>query len=638
MGDKPEDKNIKGFAGFESFSDDLTVEIPETADTAAPKNAESTEEKSKPKSTKSPQSGGYLKRKIRTFKYKAAENKSWWVIGGAALVFMLIAMNEKPHPRNTSYTPSTTSSYNTTIETETKPAAGTNNVLSYAELRYCFAEKVRMDAIEPAVNLYVQEEVDKFNALVSDYNIRCGQFRYRKNDYASAERYVENNRAAIVQEGLDRLKSWRPSAAPQSSNTQPSATNYSWYKPATIQGIYHRSTFTNCCINGKESQDAYNDLELLETADIIGGTNPLRGVKHIQIGIKSDQLLGISEGDKVTVECKSLWEGNTGHYALPVYCDASSVKSAKVASAPVGNDAQAILNQKVAAATGLVISRVDKFGNEQPTTGGYIADTKFLVKLNDKIVFDGEGAAYMNFKHIDKIKDENVVLLETNNGGNACPSESTLISVTAGNVNLVRPFGNCSEPEISYPAKNQIKYTFFSEYGERLVATYKNQQLAESKIKLPLHHDAEGDKGGAYYLLKYLKENDVEKVLLDSNLNPALKIMMGDDFEKLKPRLMVFSPAGIKDDFIIMSGCLPHSCGSDGGFLAIALDGSAIYVAVLESIYITQTKTSTSYIRAYSSAPAISSTPPAAMNEWLAEFKNVRANWTYASNQQSNEN
>ena len=632
MGDKPEDKNKKGFAGFESFSDDLTVEIPETADSAAPKKAKSAEEKPKPKSQKSPQSGSYLKRKIRAFKYKAAENKSWWVIGGAVVVFVLVSMNTKPHQRTTSsYTPSTTSSYNTATETESKPAVGTNNVLGYAELRYCFAEKVRMDAIQPAVNLYAQEEVDKFNALVSDYNIRCGQFQYRKNNYTSAERYVENNRAAIAQEGLNRLKSWRgvtppittPSAELPAGFTldKPQGTPDSnlekkfWYKPTKLEGVYHKKTFMNCCFQGLERKDNYNDLQLSNPVDVIpaaGDTTAKQlAVTNIQISYSKNMMNGVKDGDKISVKCKTLWEGNTGHYALPVYCDAESVEKYKA-------DPQAELDSNIAKKTGLLLARIDAKGNPIPLTGGYEPDSKFLLMLNGKKVLEDGGSVYMHFAYHKKIKNEDVVLLATSSGGNMCPVEHKLISISNGAVTkIIDDLGSCSSPEITTPTDEEIKFTFWRDYGARLVVVYKDHQLTKTELKLPLHQDADEQGTGFRYLLKYTKENDLENVLLDAKLQPQLKAIMGDDFNTLKDNLGVFTPPFIDNEFLVIQGALPHSFTIAEGYLAVGLDSSEIFSAVLISETNPITKKFVSYVKAYK--PTYNSTLPASMTTWLKE-------------------
>jgi hypothetical protein len=89
--------------------------------------------------------------------------------------------------------------------TEQRPPVGTNRVHSTAELRYCLAESIRLDGADPMVDTRVGAEVDRFNAMVSDYNSRCGAFRYRPDDLGRARREVEAHRAALLADGRERF-------------------------------------------------------------------------------------------------------------------------------------------------------------------------------------------------------------------------------------------------------------------------------------------------------------------------------------------------------------------------------------------------------------------------------------------------
>lgn len=89
--------------------------------------------------------------------------------------------------------------------TEERPPIGTNNVLNYAQLRYCLAEDIRIGAAQTVVNNYIESDVDRFNAMVADYNSRCGQFRYRRGSLESARSDVERLRLTLQAEGRRRL-------------------------------------------------------------------------------------------------------------------------------------------------------------------------------------------------------------------------------------------------------------------------------------------------------------------------------------------------------------------------------------------------------------------------------------------------
>jgi Putative peptidoglycan binding domain len=89
--------------------------------------------------------------------------------------------------------------------TESKPPVGTSNALSAAQIRYCLAEDIRLEAARPFVDSYTNSDVDRFDAMVSDYNSRCGEFRYRSSALASARSDVESYRSLLQTEGRNRF-------------------------------------------------------------------------------------------------------------------------------------------------------------------------------------------------------------------------------------------------------------------------------------------------------------------------------------------------------------------------------------------------------------------------------------------------
>lgn len=89
--------------------------------------------------------------------------------------------------------------------TEERPPVGTDNVLNHAQLRYCLSEDIRIGEARTTVNSYSESDVDRFNAMVNDYNSRCGQFRYRRGSLESVKSDVERNRSTLVAEGRSRF-------------------------------------------------------------------------------------------------------------------------------------------------------------------------------------------------------------------------------------------------------------------------------------------------------------------------------------------------------------------------------------------------------------------------------------------------
>jgi hypothetical protein len=88
---------------------------------------------------------------------------------------------------------------------EEKPPIGKNLMLSNAQVRYCLAEKQRIGAIENLLNQHSQEEINAYNAWVTDFNLRCATFRYDKTVYDTLKHQVEEDQNALVEQAKQRL-------------------------------------------------------------------------------------------------------------------------------------------------------------------------------------------------------------------------------------------------------------------------------------------------------------------------------------------------------------------------------------------------------------------------------------------------
>ena len=138
-----------------------------------------------------------------------------WFVGIACLVGIIWWINEssvgptspsggyQTSPRPTVASPSTLST--PSRPAEARPPVGDNNVLSITQLHYCLAEDIRLEGARSSVNNYDGATVDRYNAMISDYNIRCGSFRYRAGNLERARRAVEAFRAQYVSEGRNRF-------------------------------------------------------------------------------------------------------------------------------------------------------------------------------------------------------------------------------------------------------------------------------------------------------------------------------------------------------------------------------------------------------------------------------------------------
>ncbi|WP_317202601.1 zinc ribbon domain-containing protein [Janthinobacterium sp.] len=115
---------------------------------------------------------------------------------------------------------------------------------------------------------------------------------------------------------------------PQNDQTKNknSVVRLKWDAPATLSGILKSSMFENCCINGEVSKGKYFFLHLDSKFNIESGgedESAIAGVEAIQLG---GAFPGLNDGQHIVVACKQIWQGNTGHYALPVYCNEPKVQ------------------------------------------------------------------------------------------------------------------------------------------------------------------------------------------------------------------------------------------------------------------------------------------------------------------------
>jgi len=174
----------------------------------------------------------------------AGSSIGYWLIGIGAVIGLIFALSQ-PGNKNTSSAPERYLSAPPPLSTaqpqhaparslaagrpsEEKPPLGKNNVLTVAQIRYCLAEEIRLDAAKGALDNDAESEVERFNAMVTDYNGRCGQFRYRQGSLESARSEVEDYLSVLRSEGRSRFRAGPAAgarqAAPETSRKQPDAT------------------------------------------------------------------------------------------------------------------------------------------------------------------------------------------------------------------------------------------------------------------------------------------------------------------------------------------------------------------------------------------------------------------------------
>lgn len=268
--EEPKKGEGKGFAGLSSLVSDVDTTPPPAPKaeptTAAPRAERPASQPAQPQPQPSQR---------QTYQEPAQPSSGLsggkWILGIAAVVgvFWLIGQSNKnttsPAPAYSPPAQSAAPSYSPPAPPaaplrpqESQPPVGQNVVLSTAQIRYCLAEDIRLDGAKSAVNNYIDSDVDRFNAMVADYNSRCSSFKYQtnnrgRNDLNSAQRDIEPFRSQLQSEGRSRFgrsPSTGSLSAPTPSRPAPDATvqavqrklNELGYSAGTPDGLMGRGT------------------------------------------------------------------------------------------------------------------------------------------------------------------------------------------------------------------------------------------------------------------------------------------------------------------------------------------------------------------------------------------------------------
>jgi len=83
-----------------------------------------------------------------------------------------------------------------------KPLSGYGAELSLPEIRYCVAEKIKLQAIEVKIDNTSDEQINKYNSMIKDLNNKCGQYQYHENDLSTATNDVESHKVELIEKAL----------------------------------------------------------------------------------------------------------------------------------------------------------------------------------------------------------------------------------------------------------------------------------------------------------------------------------------------------------------------------------------------------------------------------------------------------
>lgn len=161
-----------------------------------------------------------LKSKVDKAKTKKKIKFSVYVAIAAAVVYFFYIEENSSPSRSTSQSESSSSTYlnsspsnSTTNLTsssnsyeEEKPPVGRDRVLSRNQIRYCIFQGKRLDYIKPLTQS--QNEINRFNSLISDYNSRCSSFRYRQGTLSAVEKEASSRESILRGEARRIVSSW----------------------------------------------------------------------------------------------------------------------------------------------------------------------------------------------------------------------------------------------------------------------------------------------------------------------------------------------------------------------------------------------------------------------------------------------
>lgn len=246
----------KGFAGLSSMVSDVDDVVDGAPKQSQKTHSEPPPEQSARKSTQQTQKTA-TKPAPQTYQTPAqpsgGSSGGKWLIGIAVVIGLIWLANQSDNnrPSRSTYSPGSSTSTAPASQpsisqpqvpsrpSESKPSVGRNNVLSIAEIRYCLAEKIRLDAAETVLNNYSDSDVDRFNAYVNDYNSRCGEFRYRQGALESARRDVNPYSSQLQAEGRGRFVR-SPATTARAPVTTPSSKPSRPTPDATVLAIQRR--------------------------------------------------------------------------------------------------------------------------------------------------------------------------------------------------------------------------------------------------------------------------------------------------------------------------------------------------------------------------------------------------------------
>jgi len=215
LSERQQGEQARGFVGLESLASTIS---PEPTFVAAPSaSGDGSKPGGEPSASKSLTPLDQVREKPG---FWTGSRKTWAVvIAGAGILAYLNFSPQSPSYSNANYAPASTNRPAPPPTPPTWPSgspapmkvppAGRDQALSLSEIKYCLAERIRIEGTQAIIDRSRDAHIRNFNSRVDDYNARCASYRYRPSDMTLARSEVDAMRASLQSQVAEQVRAWR---------------------------------------------------------------------------------------------------------------------------------------------------------------------------------------------------------------------------------------------------------------------------------------------------------------------------------------------------------------------------------------------------------------------------------------------
>lgn len=200
-----EGEKSRGFSGISTMVSDVKDTVNEVQNQVH-KSTETSDQGIRMSQLQERHAGGNVPSSQDNKKSESGSNLKW-IFGIVAIIALYMMFSggsspkQNPAPHQSTYTANAPT---TKVASKAEPAeltyevppVGSGNILNLPQLRWHFREKIRIETMRnlPKTN----KAIGEFNAMVDNYNSRCGSFRYKQSLFTQAQKDIDAIRDQIV--------------------------------------------------------------------------------------------------------------------------------------------------------------------------------------------------------------------------------------------------------------------------------------------------------------------------------------------------------------------------------------------------------------------------------------------------------